>query len=244
MNKKLIIIWIVLIFFVTNHPVLVEAGIIKFLGNNEKGRLIILLYDISTSPPKSDIALHDVTYEKIIEKLLPGDRFIIVEISDKSIGELIPVVDTTLPLTGVRLNDEEAAVQVKRELAETYKRIKREKRANRTQILDSLLFVNQIIATDAPRESKVLVIISDMLEDSSDYNFEKLDLTPKVIEGITNEKRKSKMLPNLQGVKVYVLGASSANTKKYLKIQEFWTRYFNTAGAQLKAYGRMVPNFD
>jgi hypothetical protein len=53
-------------------------------------------------------------------------------------------------------------------------------------------------------------------------------------------------MPNLTGVKVYVAGASAADSDKFREVQTFWARYFTESGADFSAYryGHSLINFE
>ena len=52
--------------------------------------------------------------------------------------------------------------------------------------------------------------------------------------------------PRLTGVKVYVAGASAADSNTFRAIQTFWTRYFAESGADFSPYryGHSLINFE
>lgn len=49
---------------------------------------------------------------------------------------------------------------------------------------------------------------------------------------------KGRLLPNLKGVEVYVLGADNAGKSMayWAALHDFWSQYFQSVGATLKAY--------
>lgn len=91
-----------------------------------------------------------------------------------------------------------------------------------------------------------MVIMSDMIEDSSDYNFERERLSDKRIAEIIAREREKKRLSILNGVKVYVTGARASAREQFYNIQNFWLRYFKECGANLSKenYGSALLSFD
>jgi lysophospholipase L1-like esterase len=85
-----------------------------------------------------------------------------------------------------------------------------------------------------------------MIEDSSEYNFEKERLSDKRIAEIIAAERVKKRLPDLKGVKVYVTGAKAPTREQFYNIQNFWLRYFKECGAELpkENYGSALLSFD
>jgi lysophospholipase L1-like esterase len=84
----------------------------------------------------------------------------------------------------------------------------------------------------------VLVIFSDRVEESEHYNFTRENLTEARIKKIISQNRSRGLLPDLAGVKVYVVGASAGAYEKMRSgrmaaIRDFWLAYFKACGAEL-----------
>jgi len=96
------------------------------------------------------------------------------------------------------------------------------------------------------KRSKLLVILSDMIQDSKEFNFERSRITNSYTAKVIKHRRKQKMIPNLSGVKVYVAGASAKAAKKYRSIEKFWSSYFKVAGADFSShrYGHTLLEFE
>jgi len=99
---------------------------------------------------------------------------------------------------------------------------------------------------------KVLVVFSDMLEQSDSYDFTAELLTDKRIDEIIASERKAGRLPDLRGVDVWCAGATSSpvpgvgvDSRKIREIRKFWLAYFKSAGADLGSdrYGPALVNF-
>jgi hypothetical protein len=109
---------------------------------------------------------------------------------------------------------------------------------SKTAILDSLLLAQKLFhgscATAASR--RVLVLFSDMLEDSNRYRFDRETLTPARIKQIIAREQADHRIADLKGVEVYVAGATadpSGDPAQIGRIQAFWLAYFQAAGAEL-----------
>ena len=74
------------------------------------------------------------------------------------------------------------------------------------------------------RDKSILVILSDMIEDSSEYNFEKENLKDKRIEEIIKREKTKNRMPDLKGAKIYVIAAGAGGSNKFFAIQNFWFR--------------------
>jgi hypothetical protein len=114
-----------------------------------------------------------------------------------------------------------------------------------TEILDSLSIADTIFHDEKERQ-KVLVILSDMIEDSKEGKFDKDKITDEYINHIIRSRQKNNLVPNLAKVKVYVAGASAADSDKFRAIQAFWARYFTESGADFSPhrYGHSLINFE
>jgi hypothetical protein len=96
------------------------------------------------------------------------------------------------------------------------------------------------------RPTKVLVLLSDMIEDSDMGNFERLQLDDSLTRREIERQRKAGLLPDLRGVRVYVVGANAVPMDRAAAIERFWRSYFSTCGATLGpgAYSRALPSFE
>jgi hypothetical protein len=128
---------------------------------------------------------------------------------------------------------------------ETNKLLSRERGTMLTEILDSLNIAD-IIFHDEKERQKILVLLSDMIEDSKVCNFEKDKITDEYIDKVIRDRQKNKLIPNFTGVKVYVAGASAPDSNKFRAIQAFWARYLTKSGADFSPnrYGHSLINFE
>jgi hypothetical protein len=101
--------------------------------------------------------------------------------------------------------------------------------AKNTEILSAVMLAQQYFDT-IKANKKILIILSDMIEESAEYNFKKRKIFPKQILERENE---AKRLPNMDGVRVYISGASANTDKKFDEVKNFWIAYFNSVGATL-----------
>jgi len=107
------------------------------------------------------------------------------------------------------------------------------KRILRTDIFSSL-HVAAGLFKEYKRDKSILVVLSDMIEESSDYDFKKEHLTERRIEAIIRKEKAADRLPDLRGVKVYVVCAGVTTKDMFFALQRFWLRYFKECGADLK----------
>jgi hypothetical protein len=106
------------------------------------------------------------------------------------------------------------------------------------------LLVASELFKQTPQARKVLVILSDMRNETAAINLE----SPSVIavNRFLAKAEKNRLLADLPGVEVYVLGVDSAGkTVSYWNsLRDFWTQYFRQVGARLQTYSilRELPD--
>jgi hypothetical protein len=104
--------------------------------------------------------------------------------------------------------------------------------ATNSDIMSSLTLAQNIFQ-DYPGGRPVLVILSDMMEDSQNYNFYNTQLTDSVTQDIISKEKSAGRLPNLQGANVYVVAAGTEDSDKFFEVRNFYLKYFAAAGAKL-----------
>jgi hypothetical protein len=222
-------------------------------GKSEKSppnpRLIIIFVDMSGSANQARRTVCKEAFEKIYQNLRQGDRVVVGTITSRSYIEFKPTVDEEIPKKNILDN----RLQFEKKLSDTKEKIRREtdkllssKRGTLlTEILDSLNIADTIFHEEKERQ-KILILLSDMIEDSKEYNFDKDKMTDEYINNIIRDRRNNKLMPNLTGVKVYVAGASANDSNKFRAVQTFWTRYFTESKADFSPhrYGHSLINFE
>ena len=113
-----------------------------------------------------------------------------------------------------------------------------------TEILNSLNIADTLFHKE--KREKVLVILSDMIQDSKEFRFDRAKITNKYIADVIKVRKQQDLIPNLNGVKVYVAGASAADSRKFRSIEKFWSRYFEVSGADFSThrYGHSLLEFE
>jgi hypothetical protein len=222
-------------------------------GKSEKSpenpRLIIIFVDMSDSANEARRTVCKEAFEKIYRNLRQGDRVVVGTITSRSYIEFKPAVDAEIPTKSIwdnRLQFEKKLANAKEKIREeTNKLLSRERGTMLTEILDSLNIAD-IIFHDEKERQKILVLLSDMIEDSKVCNFEKDKITDEYIDKVIRDRQKNKLIPNFTGVKVYVAGASAADSNKFRAIQRFWARYLSKTGADFSPnrYGHSLISFE
>jgi hypothetical protein len=220
-----------------------QAQLKQLLGAEREARAVVVLVDLSESVKTVDVdRIYTPTLRSIVDALRPGDRIVLAEISERTLGSFTPALDLALPSTGNSMEDNDALDAGKLRIrGEWRKLISRRDRSRATAIFDAIDAGGQVISRDA-RPQKHLVILSDMIEESRAANFQKA--APR--ETLIAQRRAKGLLPDLRGVQVFVAGASAATSERYVEVQDFWLKYLQAAGAQVnaKTYGRVALGFE
>src|SRR5207245_956402 len=105
----------------------------------------------------------------------------------------------------------------------------------KTDILGILLVAADLFRP-SPGRRNVLVIFSDMRQDTPVLDLEH----PKVVSAslAMSKAARERLLPDLHGVEVYVLGVDGAgkDIAYWQTLRDFWTAYFKKTGADLRSY--------
>ena len=111
-------------------------------------------------------------------------------------------------------------------------------RARRTDILGALLTASQLFA-QTPERKRVLVIYSDMRQDTAELDLE----SPAAIavNSALAQTEKRGLLADLRGVDVHVLGVDAAGRRiaYWEGLRQFWASYFKKSGATLKDFSTL-----
>ncbi len=220
----------------------------KFGKDKQSPRVIVVLVDMSGSTNRARRTVYNEAFEKIYQSLNQGDRLVVGTITSRSFIDFKPVVDEEIPKQSIWVN----RIQFEQSLAKAQKNIRKEvgrllsrrKGTPYTEILNSLNIADTIFHSE--KRQKILVILSDMVQDSKQYKFEHAKVTNKYINNIIRYRQKQKLVPNLADVKVYVAGASAADSRKFRSIEKFWARYFAATGADFSShrYGHSLLEFE
>ncbi|MBW2706614.1 MAG: hypothetical protein JRD84_09940 [Deltaproteobacteria bacterium] len=96
---------------------------------------------------------------------------------------------------------------------EVEKLLSRRRGTPHTEIINSLNIADKIFHNE--KRQKILIILSDMIQDSKEYNFERVKVTNQYTSQIIRKRQKQNLIPKLDSVKVYVAGASAVDPKKF-----------------------------
>jgi hypothetical protein len=219
------------------------------LGADKKNpRAMVVFVDMSGSTNQARRTVYRHAFEKIYQNLQPGDRVLIGTITGRSFIDFKPVVDAEIPEQSIWVNRiafEQNLAKAKKDLRNEMEKLLSLKRGTpRTEIINSLNIADKIFHNE--KRQKILVLLSDMVQDSKEYNFERVKITNAYISKIISDRKKQNLIPRLDNVKVYVAGASAKDTKRFQSIEKFWSRYFDACGADYSSqrYGHSLIEFE
>ena len=226
-----------------------DADAFLKIGKDKKEpRVITVFVDMSGSTNQARRTVYRKAFEKIYENLQQGDRIIVGTITGRSYIDFKPVVDAEIPKQSIwvnRISFEQNLAKTKKDIkAQVEKLLSARRGTPRTEIINSLNIADKIFHNE--KRQKILIILSDMVQDSREYNFDRVKVTDKFTSKIIRDRRKQNLIPKLNEVKIYVAGASAADSKKFRSIEKFWERYFVACGADfsLHRYGHSLLEFE
>jgi hypothetical protein len=213
----------------------------------QRGTAVVIFVDFSESIGGTDRAGFKRELEKqVLPWLQPGDSIMISPITDKTLTEFRPMVEAELParpqfngwVNNVMKHNKEKKeteariIQVKESLrTQTAEALSRRYQARYTDIFSSVLLAEKIFSAESRR--KVLILMSDMIEDYPPYAFDRMSWTPATTQKLLADLEARKMIPDLSGVCVYVSGVSAPSAELARHIGVFWDAYFRKAKADL-----------
>lgn len=195
-------------------------------------KVTFVLFDISGSTI-NDRNLYYQSFNSTLQTIEQGDILIADEITDN------PLAQSKFPIRFKSSWQENPLIfkgKLRKFQTEALKKahhiLMEQKSSSWTDIFGSIYIAERVFKTYDGKK-KVLVIMSDMIQDSSNYHFNHTRFTPKKIEKIIALEKK-RGLPDLQGVRVYVIGAKARSTQRMQELKNFWIEYFNSCGAELR----------
>ncbi|HZP02614.1 MAG TPA: hypothetical protein VFD30_20350 [Terriglobia bacterium] len=217
-------------------------------------KVVFVLFDLSASTEAKDTReryLQD--FQRIVDRLQPADLMVADEITDNPLARsTFPLNEALIPpydplVENPRFHEGKLKMQKEAILAKARKIVlQQNEKFTRTKILDSLQLAERVFTTYR-RDRRVLVLFSDMIEESEYYNFLHEVLTPQRVSAIIAAEKSRDRLPALNGVRIYVVGAAAGiyrqmTSERFERVRDFWLEYFRACGADLskERYGSVL----
>ena len=223
-------------------------------------KVVCVLFDFSESTNTPEIRQRYVQHFRAIQaRILPGEVIAVCPITEKSVAEQELILRCEFPRFKASTDNLliergehrkfEARMQTMRDSlcdAVDAALIHARRKVMSTDIMSALHVAERIFKKSSSQPRKVLVLISDMIEESSAYNFARATLTDQKIREIIAAETQNHRLPDLTGVKIHVIGANAANREKFFQVRDFWLEYFRACGGIIPSenYGATLVNFE
>jgi len=172
---------------------------------------------------------------RLLTQVPAGSRVTIIGITDQSFAHPLMLLSASLAddpgYFGERLALGRAALLRKwREYSQGLRPI-----YPQTDIVGGLMVASQVFADQSKTSHKVLVIFSDMKNDTEDLTLDSLLRTPRAAAG------NAPVIVDLKGVEVQVFGADAGHlsTAQWIWLQNYWSAYLKHAGATLRTYSAL-----
>lgn len=201
---------------------------------------VLALLDVSgTTSAAREAYLRDLT--TVMDQLQSGDSLWADQITENSLATSRLALRLDLPtfdLLSQNRDEYDAQLNTLKKKARSEAESLINGKTRKTTILDSLLVAQKVFhsARAVTASHRVLVVLSDMREDSSRYVFDRECLTAARIKKIIAREQADNRIADLKGVQIYIAGAtadSTENAEQIRRIQAFWQAYFRAAGTEL-----------
>jgi hypothetical protein len=201
---------------------------------------VITVVDFSGSSKEQDYKNIDEfqknlkAVESLIIELQSGSEFMVVGITESSFRR--PYI-----LMNMRLGDDpgyfnEKLQAGKQHLINEWRNISKDLRpdAKASDIFGAIALAAYSLQVER-NNSKVLILLSDMRHCNDKVDLERMTV---IDEALINKVEKKILIPDLTGVKVYVIGAHTIgkDPRYYESLKQFWQQYFKRSGADLKLF--------
>jgi len=202
-----------------------------------------------------DLSVYRAASERVIALTGAGDRFILAPITSSSARDFRLDIDVTFPAAHTTsfwanpMSDQREANEAEKKIGETRvtllaqvgQFLDQPMSTSHTTIFQALGNAAQTMAGDDQR--KILIILSDMIEDSGTANFDRTPPNASYTQKEIERQRNIGTLPDLAAVRIYVAGAHASTPEAMSAIHNFWDAYFTAAGGELVRYERVLSSF-
>jgi hypothetical protein len=203
---------------------------------------LVILIDLSRSvaasglDKRSEFHKNVAAVSQLVRCVPAGAHITIVGISDNSFAHPYILLSATVALDAGYFG--ERLVQARQHLEVAWRNRSRELTPSSpgTDLLGAFCVASQIFQNAGAGRSDVLVVFSDMWQETRELDFGKM--TDLCDSGIMERVKSRKPLADLRDADVYALGVDSAGRKRsgWDCAREFWTKYFADSGSNLREY--------
>lgn len=173
---------------------------------------------------------------KLLAQVPADSRVTVIGITDRSFAQPDVLLSAAIPSDSGYFGERLKSAQLQLVSAWKTRSAKLVPSFRQTDILGALMLAGEIFEQYPDAKQKMLVIFSDMRQQTRELDLESSSTVPGFDRGRTKETKIS--IANLGGVHVYALGVDGAGKSfsYWQTLRQFWTEYFRGTGASLESY--------
>lgn len=205
---------------------------------------VLVMVDFSLSV-RQDLPKYRKYLDTIFNAMPAKSRLVVGKIAETTEATFEPFIDESFPDDSFwttnpdEVEEEKAAIRTRFKVC-CDSAFQHPALSRFTNIVSAFSLVNQVFPTSKRR---ILILLSDMLHSSTDFDLETANVTEQYIETTVKRLKQRGLLPRLDGVEVYVAGARAPTDDHYRAVKRFWSRVFQEMGVHLVSYGHSLGRF-
>jgi hypothetical protein len=195
-------------------------------------RQYVVLLDVSASRSEDMILQGQQFVHVLIDQMKYGDRLTALEMYERGVNDTKQALDLSISksedVTSLEENEHlEGARKGAKDAIDLFFEGSRKKPILHTDIITTLSIASEKMS---PETHNCLVLLSDMLQSSKEFEFEHLRRMPSSLW--INEAKKQGLIRPLYGSSVVVVGADPSSHEG-VTVREFWQQYLEASNALL-----------
>lgn len=218
------------------------------LERDAYANVIVALFDLSGSVPARDKEMKkkylDDFRQVVNKKVKSGDCLFGLVITERSGSDRFIFKNECIPPSPGVFEDPKKQLEIVNQKNRILNKTKEafDRSALGTDIIAGLRIASEIFKKDNSH-GRVLIIFSDMVNESVEINMERHTPEAKDVERLLENWHQAGSVPDLKNVKVYAWGAGHPDEQRRVKIEQFWRRLFQALGAQVQEYSPEAINY-
>jgi len=224
------------------------AGILAGCGKENtspSGACVLVLFDLSVGAQSVRDRYAD-GFSAVFQALDGGDTILADVITDQTQQTASFPINTVIPQFSTWTDDEQGYGERRQLQSQQVQETVRElldRDAPNSDIMSGFVLAGKVFggARGASADSKVLVVFTDAIEQTSECDFTAVtDLSDGKIDRVIKAEKAAGRLPDLSGVRVYMVGVNAMldpnanmSRQKLAWVERFWLSYASATGAEL-----------
>jgi hypothetical protein len=243
-SKKKVISWSVFCAFALGCTVITFLTGWGCSGEREPDVLIVAFFDVSKSA--EDLHPYFISdFQKVLQVAKEDPRFILImadRITAKTEETARFPARARLEASGGWLaNPLKERKKREQELQGALNEVKTmlQQRALQSDILSAFRSARKVFESFKRTKYKMLIIFSDMIEQTEKYDFVSMKLDERTIQRVIQKEQQQGLIPDLQGVMVWIVGIGADEEggiprQKVRELERFWVAYLRAAKADIE----------